>query len=181
MTNDPKWVRYAGNHARVHQHKPSPEGQEGVPTLGIGAFECDECGKPHVSIAAITPAGLEISILLEPEIAGRAVQTVVEKLGDVGDDYLALRAFRALTLVNALATMTEVEADFLDGAGLKEACRLMVNGGNPALARRYSEDQREAAANVLAGARNEYMRHPGRAETLELVDRIAVELGLTEF
>lgn len=177
MLNDPKWKRFAGSNA-VFTDKA---GKKGAPTVGIGAYLCNnpDCGIPHLTIACIDADGREISVLLAPETGGEIAKTIVEKLGDVGHHYIALKAFRALTMIDELATMSEIECDFLDGHGLRAACRSMLNGDavvvGKMLPRRYGDEDRLRA---IAAVQREQVQGPNTADSLVRV--VAEALGLRE-
>lgn len=152
MLNDPQWVRFAGTNA-VFSEKPIVGG---VPTLGVGAYRCNnpKCEVPHMTIACIDQEGREISVLLSPDTGAEIAKTIVLKLGELGHSLFALVGMRCMTMVNELATMTEIEADFLDGQGLREACRSTL-GTDPmvigqVLPRRYSEQDRSRAIFEVA-------------------------------
>lgn len=185
MVNDPKWARFGGTNA-VYSQDVLKVGQRGIPTVGIGAYRCSDptCGKPHMTIACIDGNGNEISVLLEPETGTKIVAAIIDKLGDIGGPYIALQAMRALSLVSELATMSEIECDFLDGHGLQNSARAML-GQDPCvvgqiLPRRYSEDDRLRAAEMMRAKRRDHPALPYRnlAEDLEMVDIVAEALGL---
>jgi hypothetical protein len=175
MLNDPKWVRFAGTNAKFSEGPVV----SGIPTLGVGAYRCNnpKCEVPHMTIACIDQEGREISVLLSPDTGAEIAKTIVQKLGEVGHHLFALAGMRCMTLVNELATMTDIEADFLDGHGLKDAARAML-GTDPVvigqvLPRRYSEEDRLRA---IAAVQVEQVQGPNTADSI--VDIVAEALGL---
>lgn len=175
MLNDPNWVRFAGTNAAFSE-KPIVGG---VPTLGVGAYRCNnpKCEVPHMTIACIDQEGREISVLLSPDTGAEIAKTIVLKLGELGHSLFALVGMRCMTMVNELATMTEIEADFLDGHGLREACRLTLGTGpmviGQVLPRRYSDQDRDRA---IAAVQHEQVQGTNHAD--RIVDIVAEALGL---
>jgi hypothetical protein len=176
MLNDPQWARFGGTNAVFSERAIVG----GIPTIGVGAYRCNnpKCEVPHMTIACIDQEGREISVLVSPDTGAEIAKTIVQKLGEVGHYLFAVTGMRCMTLVSELATLTDTEADFLDGDGVREAARSML-GKDPCvigqvLPRRYSEQDRlRAIAAVEVLDANEV--------TAEQVVRIVAEaLGLRE-
>lgn len=120
---------------------------------------------------------MEINATVSPETAAAICGAIVEKLADVGNEFLALKGLRALTVVSQLASMTDTECDFLDGSGVREWCRLVVNGGTATVPRVYGDEDRKRAIDAI---REINAGRKSRTEMGEMVDLIAGALGMTK-
>lgn len=71
MTHDVNWARYAASHANTGQSVAT-----GQPTLGVGSYRCEGCGRPHIVIAAIDEQGFEVNVSLPPALAHQVADMI---------------------------------------------------------------------------------------------------------
>jgi hypothetical protein len=145
--NDPKWIVHEVQDASLSTIAPGS-----LPTVGVGGYSCNRCGKGHITLAVAAAKGFQIDSLMQPDTAVAIVKDIVAKLADIGESYLALNALRALTLVNEIATMTDTEVDFLNGGELREQCRQMLKGKCTTFPRMYDSNDEQRAIEALRQA-----------------------------
>jgi hypothetical protein len=178
--NDPKWTRWHGVAVATRDEPRRPE-EEGSPTLGLGSYVCNCCAEPNFAIAVVHPDGREFSIVFSPDVMSGLMKDASRRLADLGINYIALEGMRSRELVSDLAAMTDTEADFLDGSGLREACRLILKGKQPPTTPRlYGEEDERRACDAIV---SRYYRGgepiqmtPGKP--IELVQIVAEALGM---
>jgi hypothetical protein len=73
MAHDPQWERFAGE--AESGVSSTPQGAQ--PTVGVGGYACDGCGKPHIIIAAIYD-DLEADIFLTPDRAREVAAALLQ-------------------------------------------------------------------------------------------------------
>jgi hypothetical protein len=174
MRQDPNWQRFRAKHQNVVVSTPGAE-----PVVGIGGFRCTDCNQAHLSLALVATTGDEINVLVTPEVAVELFKKGVQILGDLGESLVALNALRALTIVSELATMTDTEADFLDGHELRESCRQLQAGKPATFQRLYDENDRTRAISALI---RQFHKLPAEGQRNldggEAIDAIAEALGM---
>jgi hypothetical protein len=164
--------------ARIELATPAMSTQS-APQFSISGIHCCGCDGEHMIIATRRKTGAVTLVTLNDEMAVAFLKAGVEVLGELGVSMLALDAFRALTVVDQLASMTDTEADFLDASELRETCRTVVAGEPATLPRLYSENDRDRAVaalrtkcgTIIAGGRREM-------DFGEIVDTTAQALGM---
>lgn len=170
--NDPNWKRYAG--IAVGKGRTPPGG---IPTLGLGWYRCNCCEEPNFCIAVVHPDGEEFSIVFSPDVMNKFMADACTGLAELGINLFALEALRSRVMISELATMTDIECDFLDGSGLREACRLILKDQAPTLPRLYGDEDRARAAHVLKDSLTALL--PAGPKTYgDIVDTVAEALGM---
>ncbi len=76
--NDPRWRRFEA----THQGAAKSAGT-GIPTLGVGSFVCNGCGKNHVVIATVMSNGYEVSLCLPPEEAEKVAMEMLTRTAEL--------------------------------------------------------------------------------------------------
>lgn len=76
--HDPKWQRFSAG----YDSNLVGLGRSGPPTIGVGAYICSDCTRPHVVIAAILH-DLELDMFLSAATAREIAAALIERANEV--------------------------------------------------------------------------------------------------
>ncbi len=81
MSDEPRelaWVRFEGAFANAGQIPASK-----AAVIGVAPDKCHCCEERYVVIAAIHPAGFEVSVSLQPDVALDVAQRIVDSYREI--------------------------------------------------------------------------------------------------